>query len=62
MKSWELIPFGRIKNNALKNSFYTVEYLVAAIQHGINTITPNELERVFQDIKCEVNLFGKRRR
>lgn len=48
--------FGRIKNNIFKNRLHTLEELEAAIQQEIQSITPNELERVFDCMKRRVNL------
>lgn len=48
--------FGRIKNNIFKNRPHTLEELEEAIRHELESITPDELERVFECMKRRVNL------
>ncbi|XP_018574750.1 uncharacterized protein LOC108913653 isoform X1 [Anoplophora glabripennis] len=49
--------FGRIKNNIFKQRVHTLEDLEVTIHHEIESITPNELERVFECMKWRINLY-----
>lgn len=48
--------FGRIKNNIFKNRIHTLEELEAAILQEVQSITQDELQRVFNCMKRRINL------